>query len=126
MRTKIKVLKLPSYIHYEHKKTTIFPSKQQQYAHFKQGLYSINNRAFYILDGVQYDYSLELFKNDLDMLIYKDRRMHEVIFNALSVIDAHNMLSPEQKSYYHKEVMVRHTRRHKIEFSKIRKQLRKN
>lgn len=122
----IRVLRLPPYILFEHRKGFVVQSKLQNYAnHFKDGLYfnRNTNHSFYILNGVQYDYSIDDFKERLKNFNYKERRMPKQIYNALSVLFANDMLNQSQKELYLKEYNLIKGREYKLDGYKVRKSL---
>ena len=125
MTQPLRVLKLPPYILYEHKKGVVFQSKLQNYTYLKDGLYynRNTNHSFYILNGVQYDYRVEEFKERLKNFNYKERRMPKQIYNALSVLFANGMLNKAQKELYLREYNLLKGRGYKFDGYKVRKSL---
>lgn len=123
---KLKALKLPGYILFEHKtKRIIFPSSKQHLCHFRDGLYLEGNIAFYVLNGVQYDYPTSQFKDHLNMLNYKERRMHESLYDALKTIHMNKLISKEQKELFILEERCRYQKKYRLEGRKLHLQIKK-
>lgn len=121
----LRVLRLPPFILFEHRRDFVVQSKLQNYIHFKDGLYynRNTNHAFYILNGVQYDYSVDKFKERLKYFNYKERRMPKEIYNALGVLFANGVLNQVQKDIYLREYNLLKGRDYKLDGYKVRKSL---